>query len=383
MTSQPQDTAEVRLDTIEFAVAELAAGRVIIVVDDENRENEGDFIFAAEQVSTEAVAFVIRYSSGVVCVPLPGEICDRLGLPPMHAVNEDRKGTAYTVSVDATDVPDTGISAADRAFTIRQLAAPDATVASFTRPGHVFPLRARDGGVLVRPGHTEAAVDLARLAGLTPVAGIAEVVNDDGSMARLPDLARFAREHGLALVSIADLIAHIRASDVQVRRLASARLPLPQGPFQAVGYASTVDEREFVALVTGEIGDGEDVLVRVHAECVLGDVFRSGRCTCGDQLRSAMTAIEQEGRGVLLYIRGAASDHTDLLNHLTNLERADHGQDHDAPPTQDPKLYGLGAQVLVDLGVRSMRLLTNRPVARVGIQGYGLTITGTQTLEEG
>ena len=376
----PDDSTDGGLDSIEFALTELRAGRPIIVVDDEDRENEGDFIFAAELATADVVGFVVRYSSGVVCVPLPGEDCDRLGLPPMHVVNEDRKGTAYTVSVDATDVPDTGISAGDRAWSIRKLADPATTAESFTRPGHVFPLRARDGGVLVRPGHTEAAVDLTRMAGLRPAAGICEVVNDDGSMTRLPGLRLFAAEHRLALISIADLIAHRRAREVQVRRVATARLPLPDGLFHAVGYASTVDARELIALVCGEIGDGEDVLVRVHAECGLGDVFGSQRCTCGSQLDQALAAIAHAGRGVLLYIRGVESDHTDLLSHLANLERQDQGQPHDAPPTQDRRLYGLGAQVLADLGVRSMRLLTNRPVPRSGIEGYGLTILGSQPL---
>ncbi len=370
-------------DTVEFAIDEIAAGRAIIVVDDEDRENEGDLIFAAELATPELVAFVVRHSSGMLCVPMTGDECDRLGLPPMYHVNQDRKGTAYTVSVDAKTGVGTGISATDRAWTMRVLADPATTADDLTRPGHVLPLRARDGGVLVRPGHTEAAVDLAKLAGLKPIAGISEVVSstDVGEMARLPELQEFARTHDLALISIADLIAYRRAREVQVKKIADARLPLPQGDFRAVGYMSTVTRRELVALVYGDIGDGEDVLVRVHSECLTGDVLNSLRCDCGPQLHAALDAVVAQGRGVVLYIRGHEGRGIGLLDKLRAYELQDAGADTvDANLAlglpSDSREYGTGAQVLADLGIRSMRLLTNNPAKRAGLEGYGLRIVG-------
>ena len=262
-----------RLDSIEKAVQQIAAGRPVIVVDDAARENEGDLIFAAELASPQLVAFMVRHTSGYICVPLPAEECDRLDLPPMHHTNQDKRGTAYAVTVDAREGVSTGISACDRARTMRMLAAATSTAEDFTRPGHIVPLRAKEGGVLRRAGHTEAAVDLARMAGLRPAGVLCEIVNDDGTMARLPELEVFARTHGLALVSIADLIAYRRRFESQVRRVAEARIPTDHGIFRAVGYDSTLDGVEHIALVMGEIGDGEDVLVRVHSECLTGDVF--------------------------------------------------------------------------------------------------------------
>jgi len=372
-------------DTIDFAVSEIAAGRAVVVVDDEDRENEGDLIFAAELATPELVGFTVRYSSGVICVPLTGRDCERLELPPMYYVNQDRKGTAYTVSVDAKDNVTTGISAVERARTIRLLADPDTTSEDLTRPGHVFPLRAREGGVLTRPGHTEAGVDLARLAGLRPVAVVCEVVNDDGSMARLPELRVFARQHDLAMISIADLIAYRRTQEVHIRRVANARLPLPQGEFRAIGYLSTVTGRELIALVCGEIGDGEDVLVRVHSECLTGDVLGSLRCDCGPQLHAALHAVANEGRGVVLYIRGHEGRGIGLLDKLRAYELQDGGADTvDANLAlglpSDAREYGTGAQVLADLGIRSMRLLTNNPAKRAGLEGYGLQIVGRVAL---
>jgi len=311
MTSQP----EIRFGTVEEAIAEIGAGRAVVVVDDRDRENEGDLIFAAELATPELLAFTIRYTSGVVCVPMTGQDCDRLELPPMYHTNQDRKQTAYTVSVDSADST-TGISATERAATIRALAHPKTEAADLTRPGHVFPLRAVEGGVLRRPGHTEAAVDLTRLAGLHPAGVVCEIVNDDGSMARLPQLATFCAEHGLVLISIADLIAHRRRSERQVERLAEARMPTKYGEFQAVGYRAAYDDRDHVALVKGEIGDGEAVLVRVHSECLTGDVLGSLRCDCGNQLDAALQAVAAEGRGVVLYMRGHEGRGIGLLHKL-------------------------------------------------------------------
>ena len=386
MTGTQLSAARIRseggLDTVDFAVSQIAAGRAVLVVDDEDRENEGDLIFAAELATPELVAFTVRYSSGLICVPMPGEDCDRLGLPPMYHVNQDRKGTAYTVSVDAKHGVTTGISAFDRALTMRVLADPATTADDLTRPGHVLPLRAREGGVLVRPGHTEAAVDLAKLAGLRPVAGICEVVSSRhvGEMARLPELKEFAAQYDLALISIADLVAYRRAREIQVTRVADARLPLPQGDFRAVGYISTVTHRELVALVYGDIGAGNDVLVRVHSECLTGDVLGSLRCDCGPQLHAALDAVVAHGSGVVLYIRGHEGRGIGLLDKLRAYELQDQGADTvDANLAlglpSDSREYGTGAQVLADLGIKSMRLLTNNPAKRAGLEGYGLHIT--------
>lgn len=370
-------------DTIDYAVAEIAAGHAVVVVDDEDRENEGDLIFAAELVTPELLAFMVRYTSGYVCVSMTEQRADRLDLPPMARINQDRRGTAYTVTVDARSGVSTGISAADRAHTISLLADAGSAAEDFTRPGHVVPLRARDGGVLVRPGHTEAAVDLAMLAGLAPVGVLCEVVSekDPVGMARTDELRSFADQHDLALISIADLIAYRRTREVQITRAAEARLPLPQGEFRAVGYQSTVTGRELVALVYGEIGDGKDVLVRVHSECLTGDVFGSLRCDCGPQLHAALEAVAAEGRGVVLYIRGHEGRGIGLLAKLKAYELQDQGADTvDANLLlglpADARTYGTGAQVLADLGIVSMRLLTNNPSKRAGLEGYGLQITG-------
>jgi 3,4-dihydroxy 2-butanone 4-phosphate synthase/GTP cyclohydrolase II len=367
--------------SIEQAVADIAAGRPVVVVDDEDRENEGDLVIAAELATPELIGFFVRWTSGVLCVPLIGVDCDRLALPPMHHTNQDRKQTAYTVSADARTGTTTGISAAERAYTIRLLSDPATTAEDLTRPGHVFPLRAKEGGVLRRPGHTEAAVDLARLAGCRPAAALGEVVNDDGSMKRLPQLREFAAEHGLTLISIADLIAYRMRTERQVRRAAEARLPTRHAVFTAAGYESDLDQREHVALVLGEIADGEDVLVRVHSECLTGDVFGSLRCDCGTQLDASLAAVAAEGRGVVLYVRGHEGRGIGLVHKLQAYQLQDTGADTVDANLRlglpaDARDYGTGAQILVDLGVRTMRLLTNNPAKRAGLEGYGLRILG-------
>jgi 3,4-dihydroxy 2-butanone 4-phosphate synthase / GTP cyclohydrolase II len=369
------------IEGVEQAISDIAAGRPVIVVDDEDRENEGDLIFAAEKATPELLAFMVRYTSGYICVPLTEADCDRLDLPPMFHTNQDRRGTAYTVTVDAREGVSTGISAADRARTIRLLADSKSVAGDFTRPGHVVPLRAKEGGVLRRPGHTEAAIDLAVLAGLRPAGVLCEIVSqkDEGDMARREELEIFAAEHDLTIISIADLIDYRRRKEVQVVRVAEARIPTAHGAFRAVGYDSKLDGIEHIALVYGDIEDGENVLVRVHSECLTGDVFGSLRCDCGPQLEAALAAVAAEGRGVVLYMRGHEGRGIGLMHKLQAYQLQDDGADTvDANLMQgmpaDARDYGQGAQILVDLGIKSMRLLTNNPAKRVGLDGYGLTI---------
>src|SRR4051794_25739315 len=364
---------------VERAVAEISAGHAVVVVDDADRENEGDLVFAAEKATPQLLGFTIRHTSGVVCVPLAGEDCDRLELPPMYHVNQDRKGTAYTVSVDGREGVTTGISAADRSHTIRLLSNPETTADDLARPGHVFPLRAAEGGVLRRTGHTEAAVDLARLAGLRPAGVVCEITSEDGSMARLPELVDFCAEHGLTLISIADLVKYRRRHESQVSAVAEARIPTEFGDFRAVGYRSLLDGREHLALVAGDLGDGKDVLVRVHSECLTGDIFGSLRCDCGPQLEASIEAVGQEGRGVVLYVRGHEGRGIGIMHKLQAYQLQDDGADTLDANLQlglpaDARDYGTGAQILVDLGVRTMRLLTNNPTKRAGLEGYGLEI---------
>ncbi|RBY88273.1 bifunctional 3,4-dihydroxy-2-butanone-4-phosphate synthase/GTP cyclohydrolase II [Blastococcus sp. TF02A-26] len=373
----------VRLDGVEDAIAAIKAGRAVVVVDDEDRENEGDLIFAAELATPDLLAFMVRYTSGYVCVAVTEDDADRLDLPPMYRVNQDRHGTAYAVTVDAREGVTTGISAADRARTVQMLADPATTPTQLSRPGHVVPLRAKDGGVLRRPGHTEAAVDLAVLAGLRPAGVLCELVSEEEPtrMAHAAELRTFADEHDLVMVSIADLIAYRKRFDKLVERVAEAIVPLPAGTFTAVGYRSSYDEREHVAFVTGDIGDGEDVLVRVHSECLTGDVFGSLRCDCGPQLQAALATVAEEGRGVVLYVRGHEGRGIGLLHKLQAYQLQDRGADTvdanlDLGLPADARDYGTGAQILVDLGIRTMRLLTNNPAKRAGLEGYGLKVVG-------
>jgi 3,4-dihydroxy 2-butanone 4-phosphate synthase/GTP cyclohydrolase II len=376
-----------RFDSIERAIADIAAGKAVLVVDDEDRENEGDLVFAAAKATPALLAFMIRHTSGVVCVPMPAKDLDRLDLPPMTSVNQDRKKTAYTVSVDARDGVSTGISAADRAHTIKVLVDSATEPWELTRPGHVFPLQAVEDGVLRRPGHTEASVDLARLAGLTPAGVICEVVNEDGSMARLPELITFARVHDLALVSIADLVVHRRRLESRVVRLAATRLPTVAGEFQAYAYAdrsregvALPGEDEHLALVKGDVLEAENVLVRLHSECLTGDAFGSVRCDCGPQLRSALHRIEAEGRGVVVYLRGHEGRGIGLVQKLRAYELQDAGHDTVDANLElgfpvDARDYGVGARILADLGVRSVRLITNNPGKCAGLEAYGVTVS--------
>lgn len=378
---------EVSLDSVERAIAEIAAGRPVVVVDDEDRENEGDLIVAAEKATPEIVAFMMRECRGLICATLEATDLDRLQLPQMVEQNSESMRTAFTVSVDATAEHGvgTGISAADRSTTLRLLADPHSAPGDFARPGHIFPLRARAGGVLTRDGHTEAGVDLARLAGLRPAAAICEIAGADGTMLRLPELVSFAREHGLAIISIEELIAYRRATEPTVRREAETRLPTAFGEFQAYGYRSTVDGVEHIALVQGDIGDGEDVLVRVHSECLTGDVFGSQRCDCGPQLHASLQRVTAEGRGVVVYLRGHEGRGIGLLSKLRAYELQELGRDTldanlELGLPADARDYAAGARILTDLGVRSLRLMTNNPEKTAALVQHGLRVVGREPM---
>jgi 3,4-dihydroxy 2-butanone 4-phosphate synthase/GTP cyclohydrolase II len=370
---------------VEEAVAALRDGRVVIVVDDEDRENEGDFTVAAEKITPDIVNFMVTHGRGLVCLAMTPERLDALEIPLSVSVNSSMRETAMCVPIDARGKTSTGISAADRAATILTASAPDTQPQDLLRPGHVFPLRARQGGVLVRAGHTEAAVDLARLAGLSPAGVICEVLSRNGSAARVPELTRLARRFRLPLITIADLIRYRMENERLVRQVATAGLPTEFGDFQLFAYESLIDGETHVALVRGEIGDGRDVMVRVHSKCLTGDVFHSARCDCGSQLHTAMQRIAAEGRGVLLYLNQEGRG-IGLANKIRAYELQDQGLDTVEANERlgfkpDQRDYGIGAQILGDLGVRSMRLLTNNPRKFIGLQGYGLSVTESLPLE--
>jgi 3,4-dihydroxy 2-butanone 4-phosphate synthase / GTP cyclohydrolase II len=368
-------------DTVERAVAEIRAGHAIVVVDGANRENEGDVVFAASKATPELMAFTIKEARGLICVPMLGADLDRLQLPPMTSDNQEHMGTAFAISVDARDGITTGISAADRARTVRALVDSATEPYEIVRPGHVFPLRYAEGGVLRRAGHTEAAVDLARLAGLHPAGVVAEVFNDDGTMARLPELRAFADRHGLALITIAQLIDYRRHTERMVRREVETRLPNEHGEWRALGYVDSVDGTEHIALVFGDLGDGDGVLVRVHSECLTGDVLGSRRCDCGPQLNAAMAAVAAEGGGIVCYLRGHEGRGIGLLSKLRAYQLQDGGADTvdanlELGLPADARDYSIGAQILADLGVRSVRLLTNNPAKVAGLAACGIEVTG-------
>jgi 3,4-dihydroxy 2-butanone 4-phosphate synthase / GTP cyclohydrolase II len=366
--------------TVEQAIADIAAGRMVVVADDEDRENEGDLICAASTITPSLVNFMIKKAGGMICLALTSERCDQLALPQMSEVNSEEQRTAFTVSIDAAPRfgVTTGISAQDRAKTIQVAADPATVPGDLRRPGHIHPLRAREGGVLQRVGHTEAAVDLARLAGLYPAGVICEILTEDGSTARRPQLEGFAKRHGLTFITVAQLVAHRLKHERLVHRVAEARLPTEFGEWRVIGYRNDVDDHEHVALVCGEIGDGENVLVRMHSKCLTGDVFGSIRCDCGWQLHTAMAMIAAEGRGAVIYLdqegRGIG-----LLNKLKAYALQDSGADTVEANERlgfgpDLRNYGIGAQILLDLGLHSIRPLTNNPRKLVGLEGYGLRV---------
>ncbi|HNY65772.1 MAG TPA: bifunctional 3,4-dihydroxy-2-butanone-4-phosphate synthase/GTP cyclohydrolase II [Deltaproteobacteria bacterium] len=371
--------------TVEEAVEELKSGRMIILVDDEGRENEGDLTMAAEFVTADSINFMAKYGRGLVCLALDAGIVDHLDLPLMVRDNTSKFGTGFTISIEAKKGVTTGISAADRAVTIRTAIASDAKADDLARPGHVFPLRAREGGVLVRTGQTEGSVDLCRIAGLRPGAVICEVMNDDGTMARRPQLEAFAQEHDLKICTIADIIAYRMKNEILVREAVRAQIPTPYGPFTLIGFDNDIDGKEHVALVKGDISPDEPVLVRVHSECLTGDVFHSMRCDCGDQLDRSMEMIAEEGKGVIVYMRQEGRG-IGLINKLKAYHLQEKGRDTVeanvelgfAPDLRD---YGLGAQILVAVGVRKMRMMTNNPKKIIGLEGYGLEIIERVSIE--
>jgi 3,4-dihydroxy 2-butanone 4-phosphate synthase/GTP cyclohydrolase II len=383
---EQQGSEESAFASIEDAVAAVARGEIIVVVDDEDRENEGDLIMSAEAATPENIAFFVRHTSGVICTPLTGERLDELDIPLMVRDNTESHRTAFTYSVDYVHGTSTGISAADRSATIQALIDPATRPADLARPGHIFPLRYADGGVLKRAGHTEAAVDLARLAGMYPAGVLCEIVNDDGTMARVPDLIEFCKQHGLLMVTIAQLIKYRRQNEKLIRRVAEARIPTPWGDFTSYVYESVLDGEQHVAMVRGAVQGESDVLVRVHSECLTGDVFHSLRCDCGIQLDAAMAAIDAEGLGVLVYLRGHEGRGIGLGHKIRAYSLQEQGHDTVDANVElglpvDSREYGIGAQILNDLGITTMKLMTNNPAKYGGLEGFGLEITGRVSLD--